>query len=137
MQNASSALCDTGPLVALYSSHDRAQDQCRAALDAYRGKLLTTWPVITEAIHLLPRQDHRELLWELILRAGVEIVPIELPDIKRIHDLMAKYANVRMDLADASSVAVAERLRLRSIFTLDSHFRIYRPRVIRHFEVFP
>jgi predicted nucleic acid-binding protein len=93
--------------------------------------------VITEAIHLLPRQDQRELLWELILRGGIEIVPIEPPDIKRIHDLMAKYADVPMDLADASLVAVGERLRLRSVFTLDSHFRIYRPRHTRRFEVFP
>jgi predicted nucleic acid-binding protein len=44
---------------------------------------------------------------------------------------------VGMDLADASLVAVAERLRVRHVFTLDGHFRIYRPRHTRHFEVFP
>ena len=137
MLNAYSVLCDTGPLVALYSPHDRAQKPCREALDAYRGKLLTTWPVISEAFHLLPRQDYRELLWELILRGGVELVQIEPPDMKRMHELMRKYADVGMDLADASLVAVAERLRMRCVFTLDSHFRIYRPRHTRAFEVFP
>ena len=137
MLNVYSVLCDTGPLVALYSPHDAAQRACREALDAYQGKLLTTWPVITEAIYMLPRQDQRELLWELILRGGVEISQIEPPDIKRIHELMAKYADVGMDLADASLVAVAERLRVRHIFSLDSHFRIYRPRHIKVFEVFP
>ena len=31
-----------------------------------------------------------------------------------------------MDLADASLVAVAERLSLRRVFTFDTHFYIYR-----------
>ena len=137
MQNAYSVLCDTGPLVALYSPHDRAQRPCREALDAYSGKLLTTWPVITEAFYLLPRQDQRELLWELIFRGGVDFVHLEPSDLERMHELMKKYANIRMDLADASLVAVAERLRAIRIFTLDSHFRLYRPRHAKAFEVFP
>jgi predicted nucleic acid-binding protein len=31
-----------------------------------------------------------------------------------------------MDLADASLVVVAESISLHRVFTLDSHFRIYR-----------
>jgi predicted nucleic acid-binding protein len=81
--------------------------------------------------------DQRELLWGLIFRGGVEFVHIEPSDLERMHELMKKYANVRMDMADASLVAVAERLRVVRIFTLDSHFRIYRPRQAKAFEVFP
>lgn len=43
-----------------------------------------------------------------------------------MHNLMEKYKDVPMDLADASLVAVAESRNIRSIFTLDSDFFIYR-----------
>jgi predicted nucleic acid-binding protein len=39
---------------------------------------------------------------------------------------MAKYESVPMDLADASLVALAEERGLRTVFTLDRDFRIYR-----------
>ncbi len=40
--------------------------------------------------------------------------------------LMAKYQDTPMDLADASLIAVAERLSLRRIFTIDTDFYVYR-----------
>lgn len=39
---------------------------------------------------------------------------------------MAQYANVPMDLADASLVAVAERRRITQLFAIDTDFLIYR-----------
>jgi predicted nucleic acid-binding protein len=42
-----------------------------------------------------------------------------------------------MDFADASLVVLAERLLLRNVFTLDRHFRLYRPRHVRAFEIVP
>ena len=42
-----------------------------------------------------------------------------------------------MDLADATLVAAAEKLRLNRILTLDSDFRIYRLAGKRYFEVIP
>ena len=40
--------------------------------------------------------------------------------------MMAKYRDLPMDLADATLVVAAEQHRLRRIFTLDGHFRLYR-----------
>jgi predicted nucleic acid-binding protein len=40
--------------------------------------------------------------------------------------LMAQYRGTPIDLADASLVAVAESLRLRRVFTIDSDFYVYR-----------
>jgi hypothetical protein len=41
--------------------------------------------------------------------------------------LMRRYADVPMDYADATLVALADRLRLRHVFTLDRKgFRTYR-----------
>lgn len=41
-------------------------------------------------------------------------------------ELMAKYHDLPMDLADASLVAAAEQLGIKTIFTIDSDFQIYR-----------
>ena len=43
-----------------------------------------------------------------------------------MHQLMDTYQDTPMDLADASLVAVAESLKIQRIFSLDSHFYIYR-----------
>jgi predicted nucleic acid-binding protein len=41
-------------------------------------------------------------------------------------ELMEKYRDRPMDLADASLVAAAEHLRMKRLFTLDNDFHIYR-----------
>jgi predicted nucleic acid-binding protein len=50
---------------------------------------------------------------------------------------MEKYKDTPMDLADASLVAVAERLSLVRVFTVDGDFRIYRLLNGKSFEVVP
>jgi predicted nucleic acid-binding protein len=44
----------------------------------------------------------------------------------RMAALMERYRDMPMDLADASLVAVAESRNLQQIFSLDSHFYVYR-----------
>ena len=43
-----------------------------------------------------------------------------------MRELMARYEDAPMDLADASLVAAAEALSLTRVFTLDRHFYAYR-----------
>ena len=43
-----------------------------------------------------------------------------------MNELMEKYRDTPMDLADASLVVTAESLSIRQIFTLDGDFRVYR-----------
>lgn len=138
MPNAAKALCDAGPLVALYDPLDRWHEQSRKALKSFHGILLTTWPVFTEAMYFLSRQPQRELLWDFLFRGGVRLLEISSADLVRMRDLMAKYADLPMDFADASIVVVGERLKLKRVFTLDRRdFRLYRPRHVRSFEIFP
>ena len=49
-----SLLVDTGPLVALADKRDAAHEDCTSFLASYRGRLLTTWAVLTEFSHLAP-----------------------------------------------------------------------------------
>ena len=76
-------------------------------------------------------------MWELIERRALQIHVPEPGELARIKALMEIYADTPMDLADASLVAVAERLGLRRVFTLDGDFRIYRIHGRETFEVAP
>ena len=51
---------------------------------------------------------------------------------------MLKYKDLPMDLADAALVRVAERERLRRVFTLDRRdFQVYRPSRLGRFVILP
>jgi predicted nucleic acid-binding protein len=55
-----------------------------------------------------------------------------------MRELMRKYRDLPMDLTDAGLVRVAERERLRRIFTLDRRdFQVYRPSRIGRFAIIP
>ena len=77
-------------------------------------------------------------MWELLVEGIVRLLPLESDDYGRMWELMKKYRSLPMDLADAALVTVAERERLRRVFTLDRRdFSIYRPTRIGKFAVIP
>jgi hypothetical protein len=139
MPSGSGVLVDTGPLVALFDRDDTHHVRCVEALKRIRQPLVTVWPVLTEAMFLLAFSlEVQEALWELVERGGLQIAELTAADIPGIRRLMRKYRNRPMDLADAALVSLAERERLRTVFTLDHRdFRIYRPAHGRHFTLIP
>jgi uncharacterized protein len=69
----------------------------------------------------------QEAVWEMLARGVLQLLPLDFADVPRIRELMGKYADRRMDLADAALVRVAEREGIRKIFTVDREdFSIYR-----------
>jgi len=76
-------------------------------------------------------------LWRLVERDDLRLVDLDVSMRQRARDLMAKYHDVPMDLADASLVVVAESMNLRRVFSLDSDFHVYRIRNRRALEVLP
>jgi uncharacterized protein len=132
-------LMDAGPLVALVHADDQHHERCKAAFRSLRESLVTVWPVFTEAMYLLNFSwQAQEALWELIERGTVTLLPLDDQDIPRIRELMRKYRDLPMDLADAALVRVAEREKLRRVFTLDRRdFEVYRPARIGRFILLP
>lgn len=133
-------LVDAGPLVALIDRGEPDHKRCVDTLAQLSGPLVTTWPAFTEAIYLLggaggwPAQ---EALWKLVDRGDLQLVDLDVSMRQRSRDLMAKYDDVPMDLAGASLVALAESMKLRRVFSLDSDFHIYRLKTRRTLEVLP
>jgi predicted nucleic acid-binding protein len=121
-------LIDAGPLIALVDAGDQHHAKCVAALKSLREPLATIWPPFVEAMYLLSDLPAAQnAIWEMLERGAIALLPLDSKDFPRIRELMRKYANRRMDLADAALLHVAEREGLRKIFTIDRRdFSVYR-----------
>jgi uncharacterized protein len=121
-------LVDAGPLVALVDSGDQHHAKCVEALKGFREPIATVWPPLTEAMYLLAELPKaQEALWEMLDRGALQLLTLDKGDAPRMRELMKKYGNRPMDLADAALLRVAEREGIRKIFTVDRRdFSVYR-----------
>ncbi len=132
-------IIDTGPLVALFDESEPLHGICKSTLKKIKAQLITSWPVLTESFYLLGdwRKGQKEL-WHFITAGGLNIYDIPEADCSRLRDLMGKYSDKPMDLADATLVLIAETKKIKKIFTLDrSDFSIYQPRHCKRLEIIP
>lgn len=123
-------IADTGFWVALGDQDDRYHAVARARFRELSEPLICTWPVVAEASHLLLGRvgsrtqraflaSHTEGVFE-IFELGREHFP-------RLLQLLEKYADLPMDLADASLVLLAEHLGHGRILSTDRRdFQTYR-----------
>jgi predicted nucleic acid-binding protein len=132
-------LIDAGPMVALISASDNHHEICRTTLESIAEPIATVWPAFTEAMDLLQSSWHAQrALWEMIERGTIEMLDLNIDDARRMRELMEKYRDLPMDLADAALVRTAEREKIRRIFTLDRRdFSIYRPVGVGRFSILP
>ena len=108
-------------------------------MPSLRGPLVTSWPALTETMFLLHDIGGwraQQLLWRQVEADQLEIADIG-PLVDRVIALMSKYHDVPMSLADASLVAIAEAQSIKTVFSLDSDFSVYRFRGREAFRVVP
>ncbi len=134
-------LTDASALIAIINVKDQAHRKCLNSLPKMSAPLLTTWPAFTEAMYLLynygghPAQN---ALWSYVTDGVLTFHTLGYEEQARMQELMNKYRDRPLDLADASLVVTAETLGISRIFTLDSRdFHIYRLHNTEQFEVFP
>lgn len=127
-------LVDAGALIALVNSRDQYHHGIRRTLEGFFGELVTTWPVVTEACHILPDHLGPALLrWLSTSRWRALGMEKAAP---RLRELMLKYADRPMDLADASMIWAAEHTGARQILTTDhTDFAIYRTKTGQRLEI--
>lgn len=126
--------------MALIDAGEADHKRCRNALKHLEAPMLTTWPVLTEAMYLLGDAggwNAQRALWQMLEREVLQLAELQGSDVARARVLMEKYRDAPMDIADATLVAVAEARRLKRVFTLDSDFEIYRYRGRETFEIVP
>ena len=125
------ALVDAGPLVAVLDESDGDHQRCVSVLKRLSDPMITTWPVVTEAMYLLRQTqnplDSQDALLAMLDRQLVLVVELRREDVPRLQALVRKYRDLPMDLADATLVRIAEREAVRQVFTLDRRdFQVYR-----------
>jgi uncharacterized protein len=101
--------------------------------------LFTTWPVITEAAWLLRHvPDGIASLFHEIEANLVKPLELGIAAAPWLREFMAKYADARVQLADATLCYLAERDGIHIVFTLDRRdFSIYRTSKNRRFVLLP
>lgn len=121
------SLIDAGPLIALFNKRDRYHLSILNFLKGYNSIFWTTWPVLTEASQMLDFSLKAQLnLLEWVNRGGVQIVPLAEKHLNSIIAYSEKFADVPMDLADASLMVASEIIQTTKIVSIDSDFYIYR-----------
>jgi len=132
-------LVDAGPLVALIHARDENHERCVEAAARIRSPLVTVWPAFAEAMYLLGFSwKAQEALWEMVQREALAMLTLDADDFPRMRELMKRYNDLPMDLADAALVRVAEREKLREVFTVDRRdFSVYRPMHVKRLTIVP
>jgi predicted nucleic acid-binding protein len=132
---------DTGPIVALLNDRDDHHERCRDFLANHPGPLLLPTTVFTEVCMLAERRrgTRAELAFLADVRAGLfTLLESTSADLDRIAELVDTYADLPLGTVDASVIALAERLNLPAVATLDHrHFSIVRPRHTRALTLLP
>jgi len=120
-------LVDSGPLIALFDKTDTYHLSVLEFLKSFQGKLVTTWAVLTEVSHMLDFNLQAQIdFLKWVEMGGVEVYDISQNKLSHIIEMMQKYTNVPMDLADATLLYVAQTQNIKKILSIDSDFDIYR-----------
>jgi predicted nucleic acid-binding protein len=123
-------------MVALLDRSEQHHSQCVDVLSELAGSLATCEACVAEACYLLREIRGAPEAVVSNVANGIFQIPIRLLDqAGSVENLLRKYRNVPMDLADACLVDLADRLGTGRILTLDRDFDIYRWRARRKFEL--
>ena len=130
---------DTGPIVAILSASDEYHEACTTQLRKIKGPLLTCWPVVTEVAWLLRAHPQAvRLLLSSFKGRPFELASLEEADLPGMAAILAKYADLGIQLADAALVHVASREGIETIFTLDRRdFSVLRRARGKKFRIIP
>lgn len=135
-----SVLADTGFVLAFSVTTDKWHTSCDLAYDQ-EPVIFLPESSLAEVVYMLNKaggiQGATQFLLGLRL-SKIRLVHLTPADIERTADLMDKYQNLPLDFVDATLIALAERLNITRILTVDRRdFEIVRPRQAPAFELLP
>jgi predicted nucleic acid-binding protein len=134
-------VADTGIFFFFFYRRDSEHRLAAAFFNSFRGELIIPDVAITEICYLLSTKVNPQAEIDFIKSvANLEftIEHLTYVDWLRIHELTAKYISFPLGVVDAAVVAIAERLRIQDVATLnDRHFRTVRPNHVGAFRLLP
>ncbi|MGI8883539.1 MAG: type II toxin-antitoxin system VapC family toxin [Pyrinomonadaceae bacterium] len=134
-------LMDSGFLYALVDQTDSHSRAVKNSLREIYGEVILPVPAITETAHFVLKNLGAAALANFVEDLPEMNVIFETPlaeDYKRAADILRKYNDANIDFVDAVIVAIAERLDITKILTIDRrHFGAFKPRHCAAFEILP
>ena len=137
-------ICDTGPLVAAALTDEPDNYACNELFAGFHmagRRILVPGTVVAETGYLLNRKagPRSEAFFLRALAEGTfESVELTTVDFARMADLVTQYADLPLGTTDASVIAIAERLDITEVATLDKrHFTVVRPAHVNALTLLP
>ena len=79
-----------------------------------------------------------KIFLDTLVAGELVMIAPELEDLSRTGEILEKYSDSKVDFVDCCIVAMAERLGISRILTVDQrHFRLFRPKHCEYFEIEP
>ena len=132
---------DTSGLLSAIDAGQRFHDEARGALERDAGPFVLSPFVLAELDYLLSAQvgpDAEVGLLREVARGAYRLEPFSPDDVDAATDLVERYRDLGIGLADASVVVLAAAHRTTRLLTLDErHFRSVRPLHGRSFRLLP
>ncbi len=138
---ATQLLLDSGFLYALFDVNDRFHSAVSAVIEAQDGVTVVPDVTLVEVMFLARRSGgipSAIRFLEYFENTTFLLEPVSKQDIRRTRELMSIYADARLDFVDTCVIAIAERLNIERIGTIDRRdFLIVRPAHCEHFDLLP
>ncbi len=137
-------LCDSGPLIAVAVRDDAHYHVCTDLFTSLRlagRRLLVPATVVAEVGYMLEQRVGPAVeaaFLQAIAGGAFELVNLEAEDLDRMAQLVARSDDLPLGTTDASVIALAERLDVREVATLDQrHVRVVRPNHVKALTLLP
>jgi hypothetical protein len=134
-------LLDTSGLLSALDASQKQHAACASALGGASGPLLLSPFVLAELDYLLARHAGavaQGSLLEEVARGAYQLEPFTAQDVQAAKDVIERYRDLRIGIADASIVVLAHRHGARDVLTLDErHFRALRIGRAKRFRILP
>ncbi len=133
---------DTGVILAVADVDDRWHIPCVELFAGYRSsELILPAPVIPETGWMIASVLGTAVEASFIASVAAgdfTVVDLTSDDWGRVAELVAQYADMRLGSVDAAVVAIAERLEIVSVATINPRdFRVVRPAHCEAFDLVP
>lgn len=131
-------LLDTGFIVALLDRSESFHQACARTVRELEVPLITCEAVITESCYLLRNLSGAPEAVIENVAAGIFQIPFQLSqETAGVKQVLRKYRDRKIDLADACLIRLADQFGTADILTLDQDFAIYRWGKNKPFRMLP
>ncbi|MBD2138129.1 PIN domain-containing protein [Anabaena sp. FACHB-1237] len=134
-------ILDTSFLLATVNRKDKNHNLVLDIIVNLKEPLILPMTVLPEVSYLIAsRLGHhimRQFLADLVV-SNMMIEVITKEDLQRTTEILTQYSDSQLDFVDATITAIAERMNITKVLTLDRRdFSIIRPKHCHYFQIFP